>query len=95
MSGINETREMIRAVGAVKREAQRLLADGFQFDDVTALWDKYENDASFKKLIDDAMIGWQFIGAELNDIDMFEGFQILREFLDAMKARMAQAPVDA
>lgn len=92
MVGIKETNEILIAGNEVGVLAVKRLKDGFQFDDFQAFYEAFVNDADFKAKL---QAGWENMGevpAELKDIDLVEGGQLIMtqvsyvpKYLEALK----------
>lgn len=78
MASVTETKEAIVAVAAMYKAFRELAADGIQWTDAVKLWDKYEKDPAFAAKLDKGLQGLDLIGAELADISMWEGLELIR-----------------
>ena len=78
MPDIKESKEAVVAVAALMKAAKDLAKDGVQFSDAIALWDKYDTDPVFAGKLDAGLTGLQYIAAELSDISLFEGLELMR-----------------
>jgi hypothetical protein len=78
MAGIQETKEAVAAVAALFKAGKELAADGIQWTDAMALFDKYETDPAFAAKLDAGLKGFELIQAELADISFFEGLELVR-----------------
>lgn len=90
--GIKETNEILVAANEVGVLAVKRLKDGFQFDDFSAFYAAFVNDAEFKAKL---QAGWENMGevpTEIKDIDFTEGGQLIMtqvsyipKYLEALK----------
>lgn len=78
MAGITNIKEAIIAAAAGYKAFKEVAADGLQFSDAVTLIDKYQTDAAFAKKIDDGILGWEMLQAELADISLFEGLDLVK-----------------
>lgn len=73
---IKETQEAIDGVMEVSLFLIKRMKDGIGVDDVSALWDKLQDDHEFKEVIKKGYEGVSNVPAELKDIDLVEGTQL-------------------
>lgn len=78
MAGIQETKEAVAAVAALMKVGKDLAKDGIQWTDALAVFDKYESDPAFAAKLDAGLKGIDMIAAELADISLFEGLELVR-----------------
>lgn len=78
MASVVETKEAIVAVAVLYKAVRDLAKDGIQWTDAIQLWDKYEKDPAFAAKIDAGLKGLDMLGAELADISLFEGLELVR-----------------
>jgi hypothetical protein len=78
MAGIQETKEAVAAIATLFKAGQEMAADGIQWTDAVALFDKYEKDPVFAAKMDAALKGIELITVELADISLWEGLELVR-----------------
>lgn len=75
---IKETKEGLIALGAAVKAIKEVTADGVQPKDGLALLQKYNDDEAFRAKIDAGVQGANKIPAELADLGLVEGIDLLR-----------------
>ena len=83
--GINETTELIDGLVAAGMELKKVLADGFQFDDISQLFDDYDKNPDLKAKLDAAIGNIQQVIPELQDLDFFEMITLGRKLIAIAK----------
>lgn len=78
MPGIIETKEAAVAVATLVKAGRELAKDGIQWTDALALVDRYEKDPAFAAKLDAGLKGMELIAAEMADISLWEGLELLR-----------------
>lgn len=102
MVGIKETKEAVVGVNEVALYFAKALSDGAQFKDFTEFYEKLTKDEDFKAKMAAAWENRQQIPAELKDVDLKEGIELvnvqleyLPRFIDALKKPETVAAVEA
>ncbi len=85
MYPIKETKELLIGLNELSLLLIDRLKDGIGMDDMTAIWAKLRDDEEFKAKIEAAYKDANKIPAEVKDIDLAEG-------LDLVQAQIAYIP---
>lgn len=75
--GIKETKELLVALLAITKVSAEVLKDGAQLSDLIDGFSKLNGDPVKKKAIEDALAGIQEVPAEIKDIDLGEGVDLV------------------
>ena len=78
MQGIKETKEMLVGVNEVSIFLISLFKDGLDLEDFSDIWNKLTCDEDFKKKIENAYEGCTKIPAEIKDLSVEEGMELLK-----------------
>lgn len=91
-AGIKETKEAVIGLNEIALVLANRFKDGVQITDFTVMWDKLQNDAEFKAKLEAAWNNYKLIPAEVKDIDLSEGGELvivqigyLPKFIDEFK----------
>ena len=92
MHGIKETEEALEAILLLGLMFWKSFHDGFQVDDLGALWDTYKHDDDFNEAMGNAFDGYKNIPAEVKDLQLDEAIALsavmmkyLPKYLNAIK----------
>ena len=77
VEGIKEVKDILLAMNATALFMAMRLKDGVGFDDAAAFIPHVTSDEEFKKLIGDAYENYAKIPAEIKDVDIGEGLELL------------------
>jgi len=86
---IKETKEAL--IGAIRLAECMivLMKDGVDLTDAVKLYEKWQNDAVFKQAISDAASGIGKVSAEINDMSMAEGVELISVLIQEVPALLA------
>lgn len=74
---VKETKEALVGLNEVSLLMVRRFSDGMQFEDFKAFWDAFKHDPEFEAKMKAAFDGWAKIPAEVKDMDLKEGIELV------------------
>jgi len=75
--GIQETKEALIGINELALALAERFADGVQFGDMIAFWDKLQKDEVFRAKLTAAYEGWSKVSAEVGDLDVQESLELV------------------
>ena len=84
MAGIQETVDVIEAVGVLKNVLVKHLADGFQVNDLVKIVEELLGNEQAKKEIAEAIDGVEKILPELQDLSWAEKIALIQKIMSAI-----------
>lgn len=84
MAGIQETVDVIEAVGVLKKVLVKHLADGFQVTDIVKIVEELLSNEQAKKEIGEAIAGIEKVLPELQDLSWAEKISLIQKIMTAI-----------
>lgn len=84
MAGIQETVDVIEAVGILKKVLVKHLADGFQPNDLVKLVEELLGNEEAKKEIGEAIVGIEKVLPELQELSWAEKIALIQKVVSAI-----------
>lgn len=79
--GIKELKEAVKGVVVLGTFLIKRLKDGIDWDDAEALFKKLTQDEEFKKILKEAVDKADQIPAEVKDVSLLEGVELIQELI--------------
>ena len=84
MAGIQETVDVIEAVGVLKKVLVKHLADGFQVTDIVKIVEELLSNEQAKKEIGEAITGIEKVLPELQELSWAEKISLIQKIMTAI-----------